>query len=320
MFINEWMASNVGGLQDPADNDFDDWFELYNPSTNTVELAGYYLTDTSTNKTKYLITTNGPHTIGPRGYLLVWADNETGQNTSLGVPRADLHVNFQLAKAGEEIGLYAADGTTVDAISFGLQTDDVSMGRIPDGGANLVAMPGTATPRTSNRIVGGANTPPILDPIGNKTVHLGHTLTFTATASDSDLPAQILTYSLVNAPPGATIGSGSGAFSWTPTNVGTFSVSVRVSDNGVPSANDEETISVQVLGPLLNFPVRRSNNLEVAWSTIAGRMYAVDYSSNLTPPVVWTPLSTNTALGPSLTFTNALTNAPWRFFRIRMVP
>src|SRR6185503_18253654 len=98
--INEWMASNVGALADPADNNYDDWFELYNPTTNTVDLAGYYLTDTLTNKFKYRITTNGAHTIAPGGYLLVWADNATGQNVSGGVPRTDLHVDFQLAKTG----------------------------------------------------------------------------------------------------------------------------------------------------------------------------------------------------------------------------
>jgi hypothetical protein len=41
--------------------------------------------------------------------------------------------------------------------------------------------------------------------------------TFTATATDSDLPAQALTFSLVSAPPGAAIDASTGAFSWTPT-------------------------------------------------------------------------------------------------------
>src|SRR5262245_64669012 len=41
--------------------------------------------------------------------------------------------------------------------------------------------------------------------------------TFTATATDADLPAQTLTFSLVGAPAGAAIGASSGVFSWTPT-------------------------------------------------------------------------------------------------------
>jgi hypothetical protein len=82
----------------PADGDFDDWFELYNPGSTAVNLAGYFLTDNLTNKFQYLITTNGAHTIPAGGYLLVWADEETGQNVSAGVPRTDLHVNFRSRK------------------------------------------------------------------------------------------------------------------------------------------------------------------------------------------------------------------------------
>ena len=71
VFINEWMASNTNALADPADGDFDDWFELYNPGTNAVNLAGYYLTDVLSNPTKYLITTNRAHDIPPLGQLYV---------------------------------------------------------------------------------------------------------------------------------------------------------------------------------------------------------------------------------------------------------
>ena len=97
-----------------------------------------------------------------RVHLLVWADNETGQNLDgSSMPRADLHVNFALSGSGEAIGLYAADGTRIDAISFGAQTNNVSMGRYPDGTANIVFMPGTATPRAANA-TGATSTPPEL--------------------------------------------------------------------------------------------------------------------------------------------------------------
>ncbi|MCK7518765.1 MAG: hypothetical protein MZV64_14085 [Ignavibacteriales bacterium] len=39
-------------------------------------------------------------------------------------------------KAGEEIGLFNADSVLVDSVSYGLQLQDVSMGRKPDGSAN----------------------------------------------------------------------------------------------------------------------------------------------------------------------------------------
>jgi regulation of enolase protein 1 (concanavalin A-like superfamily) len=326
VFINEWMASNVSGEPDPADGAFDDWFEIYNPGTNTVDLAGYYLTDSLanaagvvTNKLKYLIATNGPHTIAPHGYLLVWADNETGQNTSANGPRPDLHVNFQLSKTGEAIGLFAADGTAIDYVTFGLQADDVSAGRIPDGGANIVSMPGAASPRAANHLSGPVNTPPVLNPIGNRTVNLGQTLTFTATATDSDLPAQILTYDLIGAPAGATIGAGTGNFSWMPNLAGSYTFTVRVSDNGVPARSAQETITVQVTGLAFGGPVRRGSNLELTWGTQSGKKYAVDAATNLTAPINWIPQVTNTAVGATLNYTNATTNGPQRFFKVRTV-
>ena len=246
VFINEWMAANSTTLADPADGNFNDWFELYNPGTNTVDLAGYYLTDTLTNKFKYLITTNGPHTIAPHGYLLVWADNETGQNTAAGgVPRADLHVNFQLSATGEAIGLFGADGIAVDAITFLQQTNDVSQGRCPDGSTNIIFL-STPTPRTPNSGCAPANTPPVLASIGNRIVYLGQTLSFGTMATDTDAPPQTLTFTLdAGAPGGALINFDSGFFSWTPTQAGTNTLTIRVHDNGAPSleaARSEELV------------------------------------------------------------------------------
>ena len=60
---------------------------------------------------------------------------------------------------------------------------------------------------------------PVLGAIGNKSVDEQATLTFTATATDPDLPAQTLTYSLdaASLAAGMTINASTGAFSWTPT-------------------------------------------------------------------------------------------------------
>src|SRR4029078_1752248 len=70
--------------------------------------------------------------------------------------------------------------------------------------------------------------------------------TFTATATDSDVPAQTLTFSLVGAPAGATVDGKTGAFSWTPTEAqgpGSYPFTVRVSD-GV--ANTDAAITLHV--------------------------------------------------------------------------
>ena len=115
-----------------------------------------------------------------------------------------------------------------------------------------VTQPSTPFPGAGDQLlvtVNGAavNTPPTLDPIGDKSVNEGSPLAFTATATDSDTPAQTLTFSLVGAPAGAAI-TPAGAFTWTPTDgpAQTATFTVRVTDNGSPNQFAEEAITVTV--------------------------------------------------------------------------
>lgn len=154
LFINEWMAANQSYVRDPADQDYDDWIELYNPTTNTVDLTGFTITDDFTRPRKAVIPAG--ITVGPLGYLLVWADEESSQ-TQIG---GDLHVNFKLSQAGEQIALYDPAGRQIDAVTFGPQTNNISQGRFPSGGpAPFYFMP-TPTPRAANVIPQIA--PPVL--------------------------------------------------------------------------------------------------------------------------------------------------------------
>ncbi len=92
----------------------------------------------------------------------------------------------------------------------------------------------------------GDNTAPVLANITDKTVDELATLSFTATATDADVPAQTLTFSLdAGAPAGAGITSG-GLFSWTPTEAqgpGSYSATVLVSDG---EASDSQSFQIVV--------------------------------------------------------------------------
>jgi hypothetical protein len=127
LFVNEWMASNSGTVLDPADQDADDWFEIYNPNDNTVDLAGYRLSDDPARPAKFVIPQG--YQIPPRQFLLIWADEEGGQASLTG----QLHVNFKLSAGGESISLRAPDGLLVDSVSFGPQAANLTQGRFPDG-------------------------------------------------------------------------------------------------------------------------------------------------------------------------------------------
>lgn len=146
--INEWMATNDGSVRDPADLDDDDWFELYNPGSTAVDLTGWLLTDNAGSPTKFRVPSG--YRVPAGGFLLVWADEELGQNQP---SRADLHVNFRLAGGGEEILLSRPDGTVMDHVVFGPMNDGVSQGRKPDGatGTNYVLL-ASPTPGNSNTV------------------------------------------------------------------------------------------------------------------------------------------------------------------------
>ena len=239
--INEWMAGNTHTVLNPATSKYDDWFELYNYGTNTVDLSGYYLTQVLTNYNKFQIPSG--YTIPPHGFLLVWADKKSSANAT-NVP--DLHVNFKLTKAGDSVGLFAPDGTMMDGISFTNMISDISQGRYPDGGINIYPMV-IPTPKGSNVLP--INQPPVLMPIPDATGAAGALLTFSASASDSDVPPQSLTFSLdPGAPPGATIDPFSGDFAWNiPLDFsGTAPITVRVTDNGIPALSAAQTFTVTI--------------------------------------------------------------------------
>lgn len=108
--------------------------------------------------------------------------------------------------------------------------------------------------------VNEVNQAPVLDPIPDQSGTAGQVLTVTATATDPDLPANTLTFSLDSAPAGAVIDAATGVFTWTPTAAGTFDVTIRVTDDGSPSLSDTETFTITVEDVLSPFIVTNTND------------------------------------------------------------
>lgn len=318
VLINEWMADNSAGILDPANNRPDDWFELYNPGADPVDLGSCYLTDTSLDKFQFQIPNNGRYTIAPRGFLLVWADGLTGANNT---NTAELHTNFKLNKAGEAIGLFAADGTQIDYVTFGPQTTDVSMGRFPDGAASVSIMI-RPTPGAANAGVSTVNTAPLLAPIPAQTIYFGQQATFTAHATDGDTPPQTLAYSVdTGAPPGATINLTTGVFTWTPPSPCTNTVTVRVTDNGNPPLSAAQAVIIRVLGPPQIGAIHvDGSHIDIQWATIPGHRYQMQYKDTLNDKA-WTDLGQPlTARGNTLSITDELGSTPQRFYRLVVLP
>jgi hypothetical protein len=316
VLINEWMADNQSTIADPADNDLDDWFELYNPGSTPADLTGFYLGTTLLNRTKFQIPAG--YVVPAKGYLLVWADSESNQNST---NRPDLHVNFKLARSGEAIGLFAPDGTIIDYVSFGEQLPDVSEGRFPDGG-EAVAELTLPTPGAPNFLL-QSNSPPIIAQLLPRVVFEGQLLALQIEATDPD-PMQLLHFDLL---PGvstdAVLNSLTGWFSWRPAaeHVSrTYVFSFEVSDNGEPPLSSLASLEVTVV-PLPKVTAVRtdSGSCSLSFVTIPGKTYRLDYTESLLTPD-WRPLSEQyLAQADELTITDDTFSAGQRFYRITVL-
>jgi len=174
--------------------------------------------------------------------------------------------------------------------------------RVTDDGTNPAAL---FDEEEITVTVNEVNRPPVLGSIGNKTVNEGSLLTFTATATDPDIPANTLTFSLEtggNADlASASINPATGAFTWTPADdnpTGTpsdnYDLKVVVTDNGVNPDNltDDEQITVTVnnVAPTITginldpntagyvYPVTSQPKVMAVWSDPGADSHTCTYS------------------------------------------
>ncbi len=143
IFINEFMASNRSVLQD-GDGNWNDWIEIYNANDNAVDLAGMFISDDPLHPRKSHIPygISDSTTILPKDFLILWADDSTGQGF--------LHLDFALNGGGEHILLTQGNGhEIVDSISYPDLISDAPYGRTVDGGGHFSYM--LASPGSSNK-------------------------------------------------------------------------------------------------------------------------------------------------------------------------
>jgi hypothetical protein len=141
--INEFVAANISGLKD-ENGEFVDWIELYNYGANTVNLAGWSLSDDREDPGRWIFSATN---LAARKFLLVFAsgkDRRTGTN---------LHTNFKLNANGSYLGLYNGESPRVAvsefAPEFPEQRNNYSYGLDAAGNWKYFKTP---TPRTNNGV------------------------------------------------------------------------------------------------------------------------------------------------------------------------
>ena len=173
--VHEFLASNTSGLKD-EDGDASDWIEIWNGSSATVDLAGWYLSDDLSDLSRWAL----PSRIVPAGSaLVVFASGKD----RLG---SELHTDFKLLASGEDLCLTGPDGITLESayFAFPAQTTDVSFGLQDKQQAEGYFSPPTPGESNGDQFA-------TLDPLDLST-HRGHfQASFPLTLSHSDPGVQI---------------------------------------------------------------------------------------------------------------------------------
>ena len=122
LVINEIMAGNVTAVAD-QNGEYDDWVELYNGNSFSLNLNGYYLSDNENDLTKWTFPNVS---IPANDYLIVWCDTAGGTQSGL-------HTTYRLSADQEEVYLTDPTGTVVDAVHFVNMIPDKGYARVPNG-------------------------------------------------------------------------------------------------------------------------------------------------------------------------------------------
>jgi hypothetical protein len=123
--INEVLAAN--NLAVPVGTRFPDLVELYNASSASVDLTGMGITDDPDDPHKFIFPAGTVIAAGQ--YRILYADSET---TPPG-----LHIGFGLGQQGDQLLLFGPTGRLIDAVAFGPQVPDLSIGRLEAGAWGL---------------------------------------------------------------------------------------------------------------------------------------------------------------------------------------
>ena len=135
--INEIQVANLDQYLDPSFN-FGGWVELYNPTNNSVTLAGITVSDNKGN-TMRLDSRFGA--VPAHGFRNVWFDHYTAWSPQM--------VRFKLDADGGTITFTAADGTRLASQQYPASTPRTSYARTTDG-ADTWGTTDQPTPEATN--------------------------------------------------------------------------------------------------------------------------------------------------------------------------
>ncbi len=130
LVINEVMTNNQTSIEDSDEpGDYPDWIELYNPTSNPIDLARFHITD-DPNRPLLNPLSKGL-VVEPHGFIILWADGAPEQGPT--------HLDFRLSRDGETLGLYDSETCLwIDRVDVLPLPADHTYRRLLDGQPNWI--------------------------------------------------------------------------------------------------------------------------------------------------------------------------------------
>jgi hypothetical protein len=173
--------------------------------------------------------------------------------------------------------------------------------RVTDSNTNAVNEQHLSTTNSFLLTVNEVNRPPVLTVPTNQVMDELTTLSVSASATDPDIPANPLTFSLASAPEGMTINTNTGAITWTPTEAqGPSSnfVLVVVTDLNTNAVNQQQLSVTNGFSVVVN-EVNQPPVLMVPTNQVVDEMTTLSVSASATDPdIPPNPLTFSLALAP----------------------
>ncbi|NOS69891.1 MAG: hypothetical protein HOP33_08165, partial [Verrucomicrobia bacterium] len=271
--------------------------ESQGPSTNTITTVvsdgaasatnSFEVVVTEVNVAPAFVETPANRTIAELATLTV-----TNAATDADVPANTLTYSLQNPPGG----------AVIDTNGVITWTPDESQGPSTNTITTVVSDGALSATNSFEIVVTEMNSSPVLPAQGNLVVPELSTLTVTNTATDADVPANVLSYQLINAPAGASI-SAAGVISWIPTESqgpSTNELITVVSDGALSATNGfivivTEVNSAPVLQSIANRVIHAGGrvSLHCIATDPDGGANNLQFSFGVIPPAGATINSTN---------------------------
>ena len=138
-----------------------DWIELHNTGKSTVDISGWYLSDSKKNKMKFQFPQGTK--LKADGYLTVFCTGNDEVNIGKG---SEFYATFALSSSGESIYLSDADGNQLQKLKYSQQYGCVSYGTTDDGATYGFFENATRGKKNDTTIYSGRVDAPVLDTAG----------------------------------------------------------------------------------------------------------------------------------------------------------